>query len=332
MPSRIATATNNINNNMNLLFSSPSSSTDSDEGLEERYKKKRKWKDYFKSLTRQVLAKQEEMQNRFLEAIDKRERERVAQEESWRLKEMARIANEHDVLVQERSAVASKDAAVIALLHKLSDGRGHQTQSPPPQPQPPPQKQPTHTIIKPKNSSSSRWPKAEVHALIRLRTSLDPKYMENGPKGPLWEDISGGMQRLGYNRSAKRCKEKWENINKYFKKVKESNKQRREDSKTCPYFHELEALYKEKSNNNNFGSFQNNMEPLMVQPEQQWRPPPEPEEEGTSINNNNNASNEEEEEEYDDDGVLEEEDGDSVGEEEERGGGLKRYEIATNVS
>ncbi|MED6158487.1 hypothetical protein PIB30_033123, partial [Stylosanthes scabra] len=331
LPSRTATTTNNINNNMNQLFSSPSSSTDSDEGLEERYKKKRKWKDYFRSLTRQVLAKQEEMQNRFLEAIDKRERERVAQEEAWRLKEMARIANEHDVLVQERSAAAAKDAAVIALLHKLSDGGDHQTQSPPPQP--PPQKQPTHTIIKPKNnssSSSSRWPKGEVHALIRLRTSLDSKYIENGPKGPLWEDISGGMQRLGYNRSAKRCKEKWENINKYFKKVKESNRQRREDSKTCPYFHELEALYKEKSNNgNNFGSFQNNMEPLMVQPEQQWRPPPDEPEEGTA-NDNNNASNEEEEE-YDDDGV-EEEDEDSVGEEEEGEGGLKRYEIATNVS
>ncbi|XP_052723844.1 uncharacterized protein LOC128193781 [Vigna angularis] len=37
-----------------------------------------------------------------------------------------------------------------------------------------------------------------------------------------------------YNRNAKRCKEKWENINKYFKKVKESNNQ-------------LDALYKKKS-------------------------------------------------------------------------------------
>ncbi|KAL1319523.1 hypothetical protein HN51_071790 [Arachis hypogaea] len=317
------------NNSMNLFSSpssSPSSSTASDEGLEERYKKKRKWKDYFRKLTRQVLAKQEEMQNRFLEAIDRRERERVAQEEAWRLQEMSRIANEHDVLVQERSTAAAKDAAVIALLHKLS---GHETQSPQTQTQI--QKQQT---IKAKNSSSreivermscsssSRWPKGEVHALIRLRTSLDSKYMENGPKAPLWEDISGGMQRLGYNRSAKRCKEKWENINKYFKKVKESNKQRREDSKTCPYFHELEALYKDKiSNNTSFGSFQNNMEPLMVQPEQQWRPPPE-----SNKDNNNESNEEEEEEEYDDDGVEEEEE-DSVGEEEE---GLNRYQIVTN--
>lgn len=54
------------------------------------------------------------------------------------------------------------------------------------------------------------------------------------------------MRRLGYNRNAKRCKEKWENINKYFKKVKESNKKRPEDSKTCPYFHQLDALYRNK--------------------------------------------------------------------------------------
>nr|GLL39582.1 trihelix transcription factor GT-2-like [Ipomoea trifida] len=67
--------------------------------------------------------------------------------------------------------------------------------------------------------SSSRWPKPEVQALIDLRTSMDMKYQENGPKGPLWEEISAAMRRLGYNRNPKRCKEKWENINKYFKKI-----------------------------------------------------------------------------------------------------------------
>ncbi|CAN6314306.1 unnamed protein product [Urochloa humidicola] len=96
-------------------------------------------------------------------------------------------------------------------------------------------------------ASPSRWPKAEVHALIQLRTELEARYQDSGPKGPLWEDISAGMRRLGYGRSAKRCKEKWENINKYFKKVKESNKKRPEDSKTCPYYHQLDALYRTKA-------------------------------------------------------------------------------------
>ncbi|XP_022153675.1 trihelix transcription factor GT-2-like [Momordica charantia] len=137
-------------------------------------------------------------------------------------------------------------------------------------------------------SSSSRWPKVEVEALIKLRTNLEAKYQENGPKGPLWEEISSAMKKLGYNRNPKRCKEKWENINKYFKKVKESKKTRPEDSKTCPYFHQLDALYREKSGNNGnnvnnskldnivIGSstriLQHQQQPLMVRPEQQWPP------------------------------------------------------------
>jgi len=383
--------------NMNNLFSttSTSSSTASDEDLEEKYRKKRKWKDYFRRLTRQVLAKQEEMQKRFLEAIDKREREHVAQQEAWRIQEMARINREHELLVQERSTAAAKNAAVIAFLQQLSGQNQNPStqaganflqpppsQTPPPpqvsQVKPPPQQapQPQTPLVMSNNSSieiqkmnnghsvvaatpttaanaisvvvttptslnslsSSRWPKAEVHALIRLRTSLETKYQENGPKAPLWEEISAGMSRLGYNRSAKRCKEKWENINKYFKKVKESNKHRRENSKTCPYFHELDALYKEKSKTQNpFGaSFLNMkphemMEPLMVQPEQQWRPPSQYEHGAAKENSESEHERKErEEEEEEDDEEVEEdenEEGDLESVEDEGG---SRYEIETN--
>ncbi|CAL0316037.1 unnamed protein product [Lupinus luteus] len=372
---------NNNNGNSNVSYSLPymnlfstssstSSSTASDEDLEEKYKKKRKWKDYFRRLTKQVLAKQEEMQKKFLEAIDKREKEHMVQQDAWRIQEMARINREHDLLVQERTTAAAEDAAVVKFLQKLSDQQNPTTQpfhqtisakiiSPPlvsqvVQPQPQQQHHQLPLMVVNNNfeiqktnngnnsgdplNSPSRWPKAEVHALIRLRTSLDAKYQENAPKAPFWEDISAGMQRLGYNRSAKRCKEKWENINKYFKKVKESNKKRREDSKTCPYFEELDALYKEKSKTHNpFGgvasAFHNvnpneMMEPLMVQPEQQWRPP--------SHDDENNEGQKREREEVadegdsmeddnvDDDG---EEDGDSM-EDEERG---NHYEIVTNT-
>jgi Myb/SANT-like DNA-binding domain len=114
---------------------------------------------------------------------------------------------------------------------------------------------------------SSRWPKVEVHALIKIRTELEMRYQENGPKGPMWEEISAGMKRMGYNRSAKRCKEKWENINKYFKRVKESSKRRPEDSKTCPYFHELDALYRKKllAGNGNAGGAVN-MQVILAPP------------------------------------------------------------------
>ncbi|KAE8712810.1 Detected protein of confused Function [Hibiscus syriacus] len=277
---------------------------------------------FFEGLMKQVMQKQEAMQQRFLEALEKREQDRTVREEAWKRQEMARLSREHELMAQERVIPASRDAAIISLLQKIT---GETIQLPttvtiPAAPPPPPsvsvirpevplptsappshkppslpqeqQQQPSsHTLHnqfhqhqqhqlrnievsrhqqQPISSvvvmaipeqqvphqkiggngsmepASSRWPKAEVLELINLRSRLEAGYQEAGPKGPLWEEISAGMSRLGYKRSAKRCKEKWENINKYFKKVKESRKTRPEDAKTCPYFHQLDALYRKK--------------------------------------------------------------------------------------
>jgi outer membrane biosynthesis protein TonB len=272
---------------------------------------------FFEGLMKHVMDRQEAMQQRFLEAIEKREQDRMIREEAWRRQEMTRLAREQEILAQERSMAASRDAAVLSFIQKITGQTipmpsiaaptinampppSHPKPPPPPQPhptpiasvspappppQPPasqtpppqqqkspmpatpqtpaPQRQSTDIVMTPAETTphadtqghegsgggatSSRWPKAEVHALIQLRSTLDTRYQETGPKGPLWEEISAGMRGMGYNRNAKRCKEKWENINKYFKKVKESNKKRPEDSKTCPYFHQLDALYRNKA-------------------------------------------------------------------------------------
>ncbi|KAL2967038.1 hypothetical protein AAZX31_16G152000 [Glycine max] len=312
-----------------LLSNSSSSSTSSEETptTEARgRKRKRKWKDFFERLMKEVIEKQEELQRRFLEAIEKREQERVVREEAWRMQEMQRINREREILAQERSIAAAKDAAVMTFLQKIAEHQQQETinlepalnnnsitvvpQQPVPQATPTstptPQQAQTTTVpeapqVQPlvpqlqqqqqivvsnveinkadnngenlmMEASSSRWPKVEVQALINLRTSLETKYQESGPKGPLWEEISALMRKMGYNRNAKRCKEKWENINKYFKKVKESNKKRPEDSKTCPYFHQLEALYREKNKGEGQMKPESMMAPLMVQPEQQWPP------------------------------------------------------------
>ncbi|PKA50206.1 Trihelix transcription factor GT-2 [Apostasia shenzhenica] len=247
----------------------------------EAAKGSRKMMEFFERLMQQVMERQEAMQQRFLEAIERREQDRMIREEAWRRQEMSRISREHELAAQERAAAASRDAAIINFLQKLT-GQTISFPAPPPPPPsppipaaaatapiksqslppPPPPPQPTPpassemVAIAPEpppqaqlpleTSSSSRWPKAEVHALIKLRSAMEGQYQESGPKGPLWEEISSGMKRLGYSRSSKRCKEKWENINKYFKKVKESNKKRPEDAKTCPYFHQLDALYRSK--------------------------------------------------------------------------------------
>ncbi|EOX92393.1 hypothetical protein QUC31_003619 [Theobroma cacao] len=234
-----------------LSFNETSASTTSSSGKESdgMRKKKRKLTEFFGRLMREVMEKQENLQKKFIEAIEKSEQDRMAREEAWKMQELDRIKRERELLVQERSIAAAKDAAVLAFLQKFSD---QATSVRLPETPFPVEK----VVERQENSngsesymhlSSSRWPKDEVEALIRLRANLDLQYQDNGPKGPLWEEISTAMKKLGYDRSAKRCKEKWENMNKYFKRVKESNKKRPEDSKTCPYFHQLDALYKEKT-------------------------------------------------------------------------------------
>ncbi|PUZ76809.1 hypothetical protein GQ55_1G320000 [Panicum hallii var. hallii] len=231
----------------------------------------------FEGMMRQVTEKQDAMQRVFLETLERWEAERTAREEAWRRQEVARMNREREQLARERAVAASRDAALIAFLQRVGGGQqGEPTRLPPPiavaLPMPnrtPPSPrhdaaaQPTSLQPVPAppkleearawaggegsgGSMPSRWPKEEVQVLIQLRTEKNEQYHDAGAKGPLWEDIAAGMRRIGYNRSAKRCKEKWENINKYYKKVKESNKRRPEDSKTCPYFHHLDAMYRKK--------------------------------------------------------------------------------------
>uniref|UniRef100_A0A5B7A9I3 Putative trihelix transcription factor GT-2 n=1 Tax=Davidia involucrata TaxID=16924 RepID=A0A5B7A9I3_DAVIN len=207
--------------------------------LEHSDKKRRKLGDCFETLMKKVLEKQENLQNKFMEAMEKCEKDRIAREEAWKMQELARMKREQEMLAHERAVAAAKDAAVIAFLQKISEQAS---------PTPPPEKIIESDIGENSNqASSSRWPKAEVEALIRLRTNLDLQYQLQDKGPPLWEEISSAMKKLGYDRSAKRCKEKWENINKYFKRVRESDKKRPQDSKTCSYFHMLESLYQHKS-------------------------------------------------------------------------------------
>lgn len=235
---------------------------------------------FFENLMKQVIEKQEAMQRKFLEAIEKREQDRMIREEAWKRQEMARLSREQELKSQERSLSASRDAALVAFLQKVT-GQTLQLitpqlpsapqlqllEPPPPPPPPPPSADQINNLNNPNadedhqvvvhhedikdlssfDPNSKRWPKPEVLTLIKLRSGLEQRFHEPGPKSPLWEEISAAMANLGYNRSAKRCKEKWENINKYFRKAKESNKKRPENAKTCPYFHQLDALYKKRN-------------------------------------------------------------------------------------
>ncbi|XP_071723929.1 trihelix transcription factor DF1-like [Rutidosis leptorrhynchoides] len=233
-----------------LDTSTDTASTSSKESERTR-NKKRKLVGFFDKLMKEVVEKQEDLQRKFIEALEKCEQERISREEAWKLQEMARIERERQLLVQERSISAAKDAAVLAFLQKFSGSQFPEDPIIVPDSKvvernerPERQERSNGESLMP--MSSSRWPKEEMETLIRLRTNLNLQYEESGLKGSLWEEISAGMKILGYDRNAKRCKEKWENMNKYFRKVKDKNKKRPEDSKTCAYFTHLDALYKEK--------------------------------------------------------------------------------------
>ncbi len=237
-------------------------------------------------VVKKLMDQQEVMQRKFLEAIERREQDRMLREEASKRQEMTRLTRDHELRAQQHAVAASRDAALVAFLQKVvvtSPTTALQLQQ-----IRPPAAAPLRLVATPAapaavvrqpgittvvetthhdqstlqaadnedqqekdqeagslDPNSNRWPKPEVNDLIRLRSGMETRFQEAGPKAPLWEEISSGMSRLGYNRNAKRCKEKWENINKYFKKTKESNKQRPENAKTCPYFHQLDTLYRQ---------------------------------------------------------------------------------------
>ncbi|KAG2669370.1 hypothetical protein I3760_14G031500 [Carya illinoinensis] len=102
--------------------------------------------------------------------------------------------------------------------------------------------------------NSTRWPRQETLTLLEIRSRLDSKFKETNQKGPLWDEVSRLMAEEGYlQRSGKKCKEKFENLYKYYKKTKEG-KAGRQGGKHYRFFRQLEAIYGEGSKCNNHAS------------------------------------------------------------------------------
>ncbi|CAN6439657.1 unnamed protein product [Victoria cruziana] len=246
-------------------------------------KKRRKRKDFeamkglCEDMVKQMMAQQETLQRKFLEAVERRDQERMEREEAWKRQEMARLNKETEMRSQEQALASSREATIISFLKKLTeenyhlDGilpsfeEAHSGPTPNLNPlfdsDPDPIQDPKPAAIGTAGDHMSldlqgdgngrsggvgllkRWPSSEVCALIKLRCKHEEKFRDSNSKGSLWERISQEMTQMGYMRSAKRCKEKWENINKYFRKTNGSAKARPPDSKTCPYFQQLSSLY-----------------------------------------------------------------------------------------
>ncbi|XVF41351.1 hypothetical protein PTKIN_Ptkin01aG0273200 [Pterospermum kingtungense] len=102
--------------------------------------------------------------------------------------------------------------------------------------------------LKNMDGGNSRWPRQETLTLLHIRSKLDSKFKEGNHKGPLWDQVSRIMaEEHGYRRSGKKCREKFENLYKYYKKIKEGKAGGR-DGKNYRFFRQLEALDGETSN------------------------------------------------------------------------------------
>ncbi|KAE8682025.1 hypothetical protein F3Y22_tig00111276pilonHSYRG00029 [Hibiscus syriacus] len=83
---------------------------------------------------------------------------------------------------------------------------------------------------------------------LEIRSRLDSMFKGANQKGPLWDEVSRIMaEEYGYMRSGKKCREKFENLYKYYKKTKEG-KAGRQDGKNYRFFKQLEAICGETSN------------------------------------------------------------------------------------
>ncbi|KAK8965106.1 Trihelix transcription factor GT-2 [Platanthera guangdongensis] len=201
---------------------------------------------FFETLVKQLMDHQELLHSKFIDAMERRDVERAAREDALREQEASRAMREAAARAHDRALAAARESAVISFLEKIT-GETITLPSLPQQlaniPAAAGEEKLKSRALATAMMKTTRWPKAEVHTLIAVRSGLEGRFQEPGLKGPLWEEVSSAMAAVGYHRSAKRCKEKWENINKYFRKAKYSGRKRSQHSKTCPYFQQLDQLY-----------------------------------------------------------------------------------------
>ncbi|KAG5395103.1 hypothetical protein IGI04_025066 [Brassica rapa subsp. trilocularis] len=225
------------------LSSSADSDSDSSQG-EVKGKRKRKTREkmehFVEKLVGSMMKRQEKMHNQLINVMEKMENERILSEEAWSQQELERMKQNEEARMREMSCSSSIISFIKSVIGEEEDIE-----------------MPNLTIPLPKQSahqrqgdvkfvpSGRRWPHEEVQALIDSRSQVEEKTWFH--RVAIWYDVSAKMKERGYERSAKKCKEKWENMNKYYKRVVEGKKTQPEHSKTHSYFEKLGKLYKTNS-------------------------------------------------------------------------------------
>ncbi|CAN6802422.1 unnamed protein product [Brassica oleracea] len=229
------------------LSSSADSDSDSSQGGRKGKRKRKtreKMEHFVEKLVGSMMKRQEKMHNQLIKVMEKMEHERIRSEEAWRQQEIERMKQNEEARMREMSRSSSIISFIKSVIGEEEDIE-----------------MPNLTIPLPKQCESAhqrqgddvkfvfpsgrRWPHEEVQALIDSRSQVEEK--TGFHRVAIWDDVSAKMKERGYERSAKKCKEKWENMNKYYKRVVEGKKTQPEHSKTRSYFEKLGKLYKTNS-------------------------------------------------------------------------------------
>ncbi|CAN8245672.1 unnamed protein product [Cochlearia groenlandica] len=232
-------------------FDSDSSSSGVGKAVTGKRKRKtnEKLEHILEKLVGSMMKRQEKMNNQLIKVMEKMEKERIIREEAWRQQETERMKQNEEARKQEMARSLSLISFISSVIGEEIEIPKHF--DPPQQPHNLPKqceegnREPAQTQqrgMKFVYSSGRRWPQEEVQALIASRGLVDQK--TGIYKGAIWDEVSTQMKERGYERSAKKCKEKWENMNKYYKRVMEGAKKQPEHSKTRSYFQKLENMYK----------------------------------------------------------------------------------------
>lgn len=99
--------------------------------------------------------------------------------------------------------------------------------------------------LKAPKKRAETWVQEETRALISLRREIDSLFNTSKSNKHLWDQISMKMREKGFDRSPTMCTDKWRNLLKEFKKIKQNGDGNA--SAKMSYYKEIEEILKERN-------------------------------------------------------------------------------------
>lgn len=92
------------------------------------------------------------------------------------------------------------------------------------------------------------WCQEETRVLISLRKEIDMLFNTSKSNKHLWDNISLKMREKGFDRSPTMCTDKWRNLLKEYKKIKQNNRDENGNgSAKMNYYKEIEEILSERN-------------------------------------------------------------------------------------